>query len=126
MGHVTTIAVLFGLLVGGPVIAQDLSDADAKVLKALQEAGSDLSKPHKIDHWLYLPTKQGAKFAAADLTSGGFAVASIQKRKAHWRILATKIMVPSPKNVAEASARLEAVAARYGGEYDGWETQVME
>src|SRR5204863_6747402 len=42
-------------------------DLDQQVLDQLKAAGSDLSKPHSIDFFLYFPSEDAAKQAAKDI-----------------------------------------------------------
>ena len=107
-------------------MSQAAQTHDEQTLQQLREAGSDLSKPHEINHWLYFPNQQAADGAAPTLKTKGFKVVSIEQQKAEWRLKAVKTMVPAPKDVAAATLLLESTATTYGGEYDGWETQVVE
>ncbi|MEQ1934899.1 MAG: ribonuclease E inhibitor RraB, partial [Fimbriimonadaceae bacterium] len=43
---------------------------DDEVLAQLKLAGSDLSKPHMVEFFLYLPTRESALAVGADLGSG--------------------------------------------------------
>ncbi len=108
--------------------AEDMMSADAKTLKALAEAGSDLTKPHVIDHWVFFQDESGARAAAKDLVAARFTVVSLEKdpQGSEWRLLARKTMVPRLKDVERTSAFFEKLARRNRGDYDGWETQVPD
>lgn len=108
------------------VMAQESMSPDAKTLKALAKAGSDLTKPHVFNHWLHFPDETNARAAAKDLASAGFAIDSVEKLTgaADWRVLTLKTIIPSLPDVERTSAFLEDLALRHHGEYDGWETQV--
>lgn len=108
--------------------AQENMSPDAKTLKALVDAGSNLAKPHVIDHWLYFRDETSARAAGQELNSAGFSVEGIDKESegADWRVLARKTMVPRLADVEKMSAYLEDLAKRHHGDYDGWETQVEE
>jgi len=108
--------------------AEESMSPDAKTLKALVEAGSDLTKPHDIDHWIYFRDESGARAAAKELVAAGFTVESISKEPddSEWRLLAKKTMVPVLKDVESQSTFLEELARRNRGDYDGWETQGQE
>lgn len=109
-------------------MAQENMSPDAKTLKALVDAGSDLAKPHVIDHWLYFRDETTARAAGQELTAAGFSVEGINKESegADWRLLARKTMVPRLADVERTSADLEDLAKRHHGDYDGWETQIEE
>lgn len=108
--------------------SEDMMSSDAETLKALAEAGSDLTKPHLIDHWIFFQDESGARAAAKDLVASGFVVVSLDKdpEGSEWRLLARKEMVPRLEDVEKTSAVVEALARRNNGDYDGWETQVSE
>lgn len=108
--------------------AEDMMSSDAKTLKALAEAGSVLTKPHVIDHWIFFQDESGARAAAKDLVAAGFVVVSLDKdpEDSEWRLLARKKMVPRLKDVERTSEFFEELARRNRGDYDGWETQVSE
>jgi hypothetical protein len=68
---------------------------DALVLAQLKEAGSDLSKPHSIEFFLYLPTQDAAEKAADQIRRNGFDVKIDRPAESPtWLCLATKSMVP--------------------------------
>lgn len=48
------------------------ADPDEAVLIQLKNAGSDLSKPHKIEFFLYFPTQADAEQAGVQLRRTGF------------------------------------------------------
>lgn len=116
--------------IGNPTmtVADETMSPDAKTLKALAEAGSDLTKPHEIDHWIYFQDESGARAAAKQLVSAGLAVVSLEKdpEDSEWRLLARKTMVPRLADVESTSAFLDEIARKNRGDYDGWETQVQE
>lgn len=108
--------------------SEDMMSSDAETLKALAEAGSDLTKSHLIDHWIFFQDESGARAAAKDLVSSGFVLVSLDKdpENSEWRLLARKEMVPHLKDIEKTSAFFEVLARRNNGDYDGWETQVSE
>lgn len=98
---------------------------DQAVLDQLAAAGSDLSKPHHVEFYLYFPTEQAAQQAAEKLEAEGFE--GEMKRAADlssWLCLVNQQMVPDLPKITATKRRLAAVAREFGGEYDGWETKV--
>jgi len=95
--------------------------ADALVLLQLEKAGSDLTKPHAVEFFLYLPHEARAREAAKELEGRGYATkvdpATLGK---DWLCLATRSLVPTMEALLEARTQFEALAVRLGGEYDGW------
>ena len=100
-------------------------DLDEAVLVQLKKAGSDLSKPHKIDFYLYFPTKSVAEQAALSLRRTGFEV--VVKKGAddkNWLCLATKPMILDLPAIRQTQHDLDRLAASLKGNYDGWEAGV--
>lgn len=105
----------------------DLSEGDAQVLNALREAGSNLALPHPIDHSLYFPDGPTARSAAKALEGAGYRVdVRPGDGTANTLVLASHAMVPTPQAVAETTLRMERFAISLGGEYDGWEAQIVK
>jgi regulator of RNase E activity RraB len=101
------------------------ADDDRAVLQQLREAGSDLSKPHQIEFYLYFPTEEAAGKAAEKLEAEGF---EGEMRRApdltRWMCLVYQQMVPELSKIAALKRRLGKLAQEFGGEYDGWETNI--
>jgi hypothetical protein len=81
------------------------------------------SEPMK--HYLYFPEKPSAEEAAERLRNRGF---SVEVRKGadgdNWLALATKAPPKTGDEMDELRVEMEALAAQFGGEYDGWEAAV--
>src|SRR5579859_4618560 len=71
------------------------ADLDESVLLQLKKAGSDLSKPHKVEFFLYFPTQAVAEQAAPRIRDAGFQVEVRQAAKGNdWLCFTTKSMLP--------------------------------
>ena len=103
------------------------TDPDEVVLAQLKKAGSDLSKPHKIEFFLYFPKEAVAKEASLRVKQAGF---NIEIRRAakgtDWLCFATKTMVPELSALQKIRREFEALANSLGGEYDGWGTEIVK
>ena len=98
---------------------------DAAVLTQLHRLGSNLSKTHHIDFFLYFPTQLNAEFAKAELITSGFSVEIEKSAKgSDWLCLASKEMIPLRTELIALRKKLSELASKLDGEYDGWETQV--
>jgi len=101
------------------------SDSDRAVLEQLRGAGSDLSKPHQIEFYLYFPNEEAAGQAAEKLEAENF---DGEMRRApdltRWLCLVHQEMVPELSKLAAVKRRLAKLAQEFGGEYDGWETNI--
>jgi len=85
-----------------------------------------LSQPHPINHYLYFGDKGDARKAGKLLGGEGYAV-DVRRgaERRDWLVLAAHVAVPSPETIAHTAAKMEALAASFRGEYDGWEAQVV-
>lgn len=101
---------------------------DAAVIESLRDAGSDLSKPHKIDFFFYFPDQASAEAAGGELQRLGYRVVGLAPTsdESAWHLQAFRSMVPELVAMNQSTRDLEALAARHGGDYDGWGTSVVE
>ena len=107
-----------GLINGG--------NSDQATLDQLREAGSDLSKPHPFDLYLYHPEQSGAEQLCSALLSDGFEVSIGESTTGgDWLCLASLTMLPTIENLTELDTAFARLIDQYGGEYDGWETIVL-
>ena len=100
-------------------------DPDQQVLEQLRAAGSDLSKPHEMEFFLYFPSEEAAQQAGSKLETEGFdgEVRSASDRAA-WVCLVYRQMVPERTKLAALRKRFNTLTRELGGEYDGWETKI--
>jgi hypothetical protein len=100
---------------------------DDDVIEQLRLAGSDLTKPHPTDFYLYVPSEEAANRIARALTTKNF---NTKVRPAatgsNWLVLASKELMLSPGALAEIRTELTALALSEFGEYDGWEAEVVK
>ena len=109
------------------VPAVGTAEADAATLRALRDAGADLTKETEVNFYLYFPTREAAQRAAEQARTPSF-TATVRKGALgdSWLCFVTAQMVPSESAIRSAATRLQAVAASNGGEYDGWEAAVRQ
>jgi hypothetical protein len=128
--HIVAIAgVMVGLACDRPrgrsVLTETEVALDQQTLEQLRSAGSDLSKTHTIQFYLYVPSRQDATAAATSLQASDFDTVVKQGADGHnWLCLAQKSMTPTIENLTEVRQVFKALATRYRGEYDGWEAAV--
>lgn len=124
MRMIATLIVIFGIF--GWFGRSKKSDPDQAVLEQLKKAGSDLSKPHDIEFFLYFPNESGAKQAATKIKEAGFAVeARPAAQGTGWLCLAKRTMVPELSALQKIRHDFSSSANALGGEYDGWGTGVV-
>ena len=100
-------------------------DLDEAVIIQLQKAGSDLTKPHAIDFYLYFPSESAAEQAASQMRQTGFQVEVWRPAKSEgWLCLGAKKVVPELSTIQGITRNLNALAKSLNGNYDGWEAQV--
>ena len=101
-------------------------DPDGRVLQQLVAAGSDLSKPHNVEFFLYLPDQERATKTCGALQADGYA-GEVQRdaRGGQWECMATRRLVPTHAEIVAISRRMEDLAKVHGGTYKGWGTPVV-
>jgi regulator of RNase E activity RraB len=86
---------------------------------------SDVTAPHLISHYLYLPTREAAASVANELCAQGFETEErLGADGTNWLVLAGHKVVPSEDLIAANRRLMEALAEKFGGEYDGWEVEI--
>ena len=110
-------------------------DGDRRVLAAMRSHGSDLSKPAHTIHYLYFKTIDAANTAAQELQTAGYEKLRVHRTptKSIWKrifgprefsCIAETHAVPSEVAVFATTDRMNALAAKFDGEYDGWEASI--
>lgn len=106
------------------VNAQEVAQ-DNDVLDQLRSAGSNLSKPHQIEFYLYLPSQADAEAAEAELRSMGYSVTvRAGANNINLLCLASRRMMPTIQELTVARILFKGMAMRYRGAYDGWEAAI--
>jgi hypothetical protein len=101
-------------------------EQDQAGLESLRQAGSDMTKAHPFDFFIYHPEQAGAVQICDQLSAQGFGTTVSQGAlESEWLCLAETPLVPTLENLTAIQATLADVAGQLGGEYDGWETMVM-
>lgn len=99
---------------------------DLQTLAALKRHGADLSKSTEVNFYLYVASEDLAREAAEALRPAGYLTEVRPPLPGYreWLCFATRHLVPSAEGIADARATFEGLAARLGGEFDGWEAAV--
>ncbi|HUO57380.1 MAG TPA: ribonuclease E inhibitor RraB [bacterium] len=100
-------------------------DQDQEILEHLKERGSDLTKPHEVEYYVYFPTQEAAQTASHEIVRLGFRVHILADPSGNrWLCLSLKEFVPDYDTVVNYKRRFNELAKPYGGKCDGWGTQV--
>ena len=98
---------------------------DKDALEQLRTA----SKPgglHQVTHYLYFETAKVAREVASQLQASGYSTEDrLGADGENWLVLAKQKCVPTDAYVEQTRLFFEEIAERRGGEYDGWEAEVL-
>src|SRR5687767_83482 len=99
-----------------------------RVVDALIEHGDALAEARPIQHWAYFPTEEArARFIAfiePRFSDIGIHMNPMSQGKEH-AVTFRHTGVPDSDSMTEITGMLSLAAESCGGEYDGWETQVL-
>lgn len=115
------------LMIRGKRKERQSQDVDRNTLSELADAGSDLSLPHEMEFFFYLPTEQAAQSVAETLRREGFAIRLEAVDPGHdWLCLGTREMTPAHDELQRLRTRFTTLAESHGGAYDGWGATVVQ
>ena len=98
---------------------------DNEALDQLRSTGSNLTKPHHIEFYLYLPSNAAAEAAEAVLRPMGYSVTiRVGENDINWVCLASRTMLPTIEGLTDARNVFTGLALKYRGAYGGWDTAV--
>lgn len=105
-----------------------LKHKDLLVLDQLVKAGADMTAPRHVLYFLYLPDQERAAAAAAEAESMGFEAGvrePLPEYPDQWTLVCERHdYVLDLETVRVNTDTFEELAARHGGDYDGWEASV--
>ena len=102
---------------------------DYKVLGALEANGDGLRQPREIDHWIDFPDADSRREFEKRAHGLGFQTRGLldpDEENADFGIQLWREDVPSYGAIEPVTLALYDLALETGGEYDGWETYVVE
>ena len=99
---------------------------DAAGIAQLAKSGSDLEKLHQIDFTLRFPSQLAAERAELELIGFAFKTKIEPGKAGTERIIhATKVMYPVETDLAGLREKLESIALKGRGSYEGWKAKVF-
>ncbi len=100
---------------------------DMQVMEATANAGDVARIARKIDHWVYLPSRDAAETLATAAKEEGFDLAADPIRETKDGRFQVELSHQGPMFLADLTHHtlwLRRRAEELGGKYDGWETPV--
>lgn len=101
-----------------------------RVCDALQEDGDALTQPRDIDHWAYFPDASSRSRFLRSVTRKGFQVRELfEESDGSERPFVAhlfRVDVPSHDEIDAVTLPLSRAAQKVGGDYSGWETQLIK
>lgn len=102
---------------------------DLLVLEQLVKAGADVHAPRHVVYYLYFPDSDRAAAAASDAVGAGFDTEvrdPLAGARDSWCLVCERHdYVLDLDAVRDNTDLFEDIAARHGGDYDGWEASVF-
>lgn len=99
---------------------------DRKVVELMKTMGSDVSKSRPVWFYFYFPDEDRAQTFARRLKGMQFKVETGPAATGDkWLCLAERNMVPDVDILEGLRKLLLPLANNLGGEYDGWETEMI-
>ena len=116
----------------GPVSAEVQGEQaydDARVLRALADAGSDLSQAHDLEHHFVCTEPAAAEPVLAWAVAHGFTPSAVTEDEFEGEAYAwfdlVKPTLPELEIVTQDTLAMRGLEARFDVEYDGWGCQVV-
>lgn len=99
---------------------------DGYTLKKLEDSGQDLTQQCKMEFWFYADEESAIRNLGDDLESLGFQVhISETEQEPKYVARALKSMLPEISVLLGLRKEFNALAKKYGAEYDGWGCSVL-
>jgi hypothetical protein len=99
-----------------------------RVCDHLQKKGDSLTEAREINHWAYFPNAGSRAAFVGHVSKSGFAVWELREHpdsKRRFGVQLHRVDLPSLENIDAVTMPLFQSANDAGGEYDGWETQIL-
>ena len=100
-------------------------EKDLATLEQLKTAGDDATKDHDIDFFFVFAKEPAAKAAVESLRELGH-VTTVSTSGSGFSVSLKKRMKPELEALRVLRQKFKRVAAKHGGEYDGWGTEVQK
>ncbi len=101
---------------------------DRRVTDLLGERGDPLETPRRVDHWAHFSTADARDAYVADAKQAGFALeraATVERAELQFGAQLFRSDAVELEHIHEVVMQLFELAATHGGEYEGWECQLV-
>lgn len=102
---------------------------DRRVVDTLREHGDLLVTPRRVDHWAYFSTPMARQRFVDGAVLEGFELDATTDDNDLPRVFGAQVFRTDPVELEAIHAvvmKLVALAERNGGDYDGWETEIVK
>ncbi|MGG1629569.1 DUF695 domain-containing protein [Rossellomorea sp. NRS-1567] len=99
------------------------------VVERLEESGDTLQVPRKVDHWVYFDHPKSMKRFTKAIKKEGFSIESETghpNEEGKYVLTISRVDLVDLPSINEVTDLLVEISETYDGEYDGWETLVIE
>jgi uncharacterized protein (TIGR01619 family) len=99
-----------------------------RMLQALEEQGDQSHIPRKISHWLYFKTAEDRNACADLLKAEGFSMEAMAETEEALpcELEVSRAEKADEEAITTVTSMLWQLAKKYDGDYDGWETIVIQ
>jgi regulator of RNase E activity RraB len=108
-----------------------ISDPEHKyneqVISQLIKAGDNLTKPRKVQHWIYFKSANNRKEFIIFIQKKGYNIDHfdlVKSDKFPYSLTFSKVNKVTYEAMNPVTKELKTIAKKYDGDYDGWETSV--
>lgn len=105
-------------------------EMNQKTIQALKDAGSDIEKPHPLEHHFYCYTPEALKVLMSKGESLGYRIANVGDNEHegthYWYGDLIKETVLDIEVINNENSLMLRLASEFGGDYDGWGTPIVE
>lgn len=104
--------------------AQPRDDWDARMVRDLRAGGANAFTPYEVDFFFTLPDQSACASMRSRLESEGFTTDArdMSQDAEGYSLHASKRLRISVSDMQDYTQRFQALAAQFGGHYDGWTT----
>lgn len=100
---------------------------DSEVLEQLEQNGDAGEAVRRVDHWSYFPTSEAAKTYKQFLEENEFIIEELAEQPDEDGVYAIHFYRDDqPVEISDTTLRLLQEALELNGDYDGWETSVIQ